>query len=278
MIDETQDNNWPLLEWGVLGLSPKGSFFTYLLDLYDDSLSVSFALKHSVINSNVGTSSLAFKLDAYLNPIVSKHYSIKDALGPFQRESKTKWWVLNGSVSLDDSELSYQNKKICLDSFTNGFFGVVEALVWCQRIRNKVCLSSKKCSRINATLENAPKINLIIEGHDLSISPEEYIYFDNEGMQCRIGDTPASLEHQTCPPGTQVVLGKLFFQKYTPIFTVTKTRAYITLTSKFKVPQTKNVIWIIFGSLMVLVIIVGVAYAVIQGKIKKDSHDEYQEI
>ena len=275
LIEETQDNNWPLLEWGVLGLSPAGRFLTYLLDLSGDS--VTLALKHSVVDSKADTASLAFKLDAYLNPIPSKHYKVEDILGPFQMEPNSKWWVLEGSVALGDSELGYKHKKFCVDSFTNAYFGVVEALVWCQRIRNQVCPSSEKCSKTNANFDNAPKIQLIIHGHDLSLSHEDYIYFDQEGMQCRIGDTPASLEHQTCPPGTQVVLGKLFFEKFTPIFTLTPDHAFISLAKRFKVPPSGYSIWIVFGSLMVAVVTVGVVYVVVK-KNTLSNQDQYEAV
>ena len=274
LVSQTQDNSWPLQTWGVLGVSPRGSFFRYLMELYDESPTVSLALKHSVKDRKASSDDLEFTLNAYLNPASEKHYKSEDVVGTFLMDPDTDSWYLEGSVRLPDSEFKYDNKKLCLDSFTNDWFGVVEGNIWCMRVRKLVCKDKdvKNCQEKDANMQHAPKIELIIGGNDLSILPEDYIYFDKEGLQCRIGDPCSAIDQETCPQETEVVLGKLFMEKYTPIFNANRTNdeRTITLVTYFKAPKDRKAIWIILGIIVVIVAVIGVIYVITKRKQASD--------
>ena len=244
------------------------------MTLYDESPSVSIALKHSVKDKKVSSDNLVFNLDSYINPEPEKHYKNEDIVGTFLMDPDSDSWYLQGSVKLPDTEFSYENKKLCLDSFTNDWFGVVEGSIWCRRVRMIVCNSTeaKNCKEKDAKMEDAPKIELMIGEHDLSILPEDYIYFDDEGLQCRIGDPCSSIDQETCPQDTEVVLGKLFMEKYIPILTSSRVNdeRMITLVTYFKAPQDKKAIWIILGIIVVIVAVIGVIYVITKRKQASD--------
>ena len=274
LVSQTQDNSWPLQTWGVLGMSPRGSFFRYLMELYDESATVSVALKHTVKDRKASSDDLEFSMSAYLNPSPEKHYKNEDVVGTFLLDPESNSWYLNGSISLPDTEFKYDDKKLCLDSYTNDWFGVVEGNIWCGRIRKLVCKDKdvKNCKEKDANMENAPKIKLNIGGNDLSILPEDYIYFDKEGLQCRIGDPCSAIDQETCPQETEVVLGKLFLEKYIPIFSANRVNdeRTITLVKYFKAPKDRKAIWIILGIIVVIVAVIGVIYVITKRKQASD--------
>jgi len=274
LIESTQDNNWPLENWGVLGLSPKGSFFTYLESLYDESDMISVALIYESEKKNVDSDSLKWDLNIYMNPDADKHYKHSEVVGTFLIDPSATSWYLSGSVKLPDTEFEYTNQQICLDTYTNDWFGVIDGSIWCERVRQAVCnkTKAKDCTEKDADMSLAPKIELIIGGIDMSIHPDDYIYFDKEGLQCRIGDPCMARDQETCPQDTQVVLGKKFMEKYIPIFNANKTTndRSITLVKFFITPKSRKVIWLILGVLVVVIAVVGVIYVINKRKQKSD--------
>lgn len=251
LVQSTQGDTWPLSHWGVLGLSPRGSFFSYLSTMFDETPEISVALKYRTKDKKASEDDLAFDLQAYLNPVPEKHFKDEDVIGKFPIDGESESWYVEGSLRLPDSEFSYPTQRLCLDTFTNEWIGIIEGEIWCQRVRTDVCNSSraKDCRRENANLELAPKIELIIQGQNLSIAPSEYIYFDKDGLQCRFGDPCTARDQESCPHDTEVVLGKMFFEKYAPILGLNQVTGQrtVTLVRNFQAPRNKKVIWISVG-------------------------------
>lgn len=282
MISETQGNSWPLGDWGVLGLSPKGSFFTYLSSLYEENKTISIALKYKPKDKKA--KHLEFEMQAYLNPTHEQHYKEKDVIGRFLVDSSSESWYLNGSVRLPDSELEYPTQKLCLDTYMDEYFGVIDAPVWCERVRKAVCNTAraKDCTEENAVLELAPKLELMIESHDLSIKPEDYIYFDEYGLQCRIGNPWLTRERESCPKNTKVVLGKMFLSKYMPILEMTRglEEPSITLVDYFKTSVTRSKAWLGIGILVVVLAVLGLIFVIWRRKqaVHDQKSDEYVQV
>ena len=274
LVESTQDNTWPLENWGVLGLSPKGSVFSYLNELYDESENISMALKYESKKKKVSSDELTWDLNVYMNPIPEKHYKSSEVVGTFILDPESESWYIDGSVKLPDTEFEYTNQKLCLDSFSNDWIGVIEGTLWCQRVRQAVCntTEAKKCKEKDANMSLAPKIELIVGGQDLSIHPDDYIYFDDEGLQCRIGDPCTARDLDACPPDTEVVLGKKFMEKYIPILSANKTTndRTVKLVKYFITPKSRKVIWIVLGILVVIIAVVGVIYVITKRKQASD--------
>jgi hypothetical protein len=274
LITETQDNSWPMSTWGVLGLSPKGTFFKYLSTLYDETPAISLALKYETKNKKASEDELTFTLSPFLNPIPAKHYQEEDILGKFTQDKSSESWYLKGSVSLPGTEFNYPTQKICLDTYTEEWFGIIEGEIWCQRVRQAVCNSpkSKDCKKEKADLSLAPKIELTIEAIDLSIPAEDYVYFNKDGLQCRIGDPCTARDEEACPKETQIVLGKMFMEKYVPILEVDRESGVnsITLVKSFKAPKSKKMIWVIVGIVVVVIAVIGIIYMITKRKQASD--------
>ena len=275
MIQSTQDNVWPLTSWGVLGLAPKGDFFNYLVGLYDESPKVSLALKHTVYNKDAPSDDLSFNVETFINPDPVKHYKNEDVVGTYLIDTdEVNSWYLEGSISLADTEMGYPSQKICLDSYTNDLFGVVEGNIWCQRVRQKVCgaTSAKDCPKSKADLSKAPIITLKLSNTTISFTDEDYIFFDSEGLQCRIGDPCTARSQETCPQNTEVVLGKLFMEKYTPILEVNREEniTKLTLTKYFRSPPNRKMLWMGIGIAIVVVAVVGIIYIIFKRKKASD--------
>lgn len=277
LVEKHQDGNWLLGEWGILGLAPYGSFFTYLVQTYDESDSVSIALKYTFDKSN----SSRFGLEAYLNPKADLHYSDSDVMGTFVQDTNSDSWFLNGSLRLPDTELNYDKQKMCFDSSVDEWFGVPDGIIWCQRVRQAVCGTSQVslCTKKKAQMSRAPVIELMIEGKDFSMQPHDYIYFDNDRLQCRILEKFWTRQKTLCPPETRIVLGKMFMAKNIPIFTASTlgNQRSVTLVRFFISSGQQKLIWIILGILVFIISLSGLILTIICKK-RIPNKEQYSQI
>ena len=280
LIQSTQDEKWPLGTWGVIGLAPKGDFFNYLLNVYDETPEIAIALKHTVIDNDVSSEDLSFKVQSYMNPIASQHYQPKNIIGEYIINTDlVNNWYLKGSISLENSDFVYSDQKLCLDSFTNDLFGIIDGEIWCQQVRKQVCgtINAKDCPLLKADLSKAPKITLVLENITISFSEKDYVYFNSEGLQCRIGDPSTARLHETCSQDTEVVLGKLFFAKYTPILKIDRVKGItkIILTDYFEAPSDKKYIWMKIGITIGIIVVLGIVYLYCKQKKGKSESSYY---
>ena len=279
LIQSTQDNKWPLENWGVLGLAPKGDFFTYLAGLYDEESNISLALKYTILNKDDPNEKLNFETQMILNPKEDLHYSEEDIVGEYNIDTTSRNnWSIIGSLELENTELKYNKQHLCLDTFTNELFGIIDGDVWCQQIRMLVCgvETNENCFQSHADLSKAADILITIGDDMITLSHEDYIYFDHEGLQCRIGDPSIARSQGTCSQDTEVVLGKLFMTKYIPILKLdTKTGQFkMILTNVFKIPNQNSIIWLILASTMAGLSLVGLLF-IIFSPFKNRSYEDY---
>jgi hypothetical protein len=282
LVTKQQYDSWQFDKWGVLGLAPKGQFFTYLGQLYSTSDQVRLALKHTLPEKDADNDNLRFKVQAYANPKEEKHYNQDDVIGTFNIPKEDNYWSISGGVSLDGTPFLYDNQKMCLSTMVNELFGVIDSLVWCNQVKKMVCDGdTKHCTKSKADLSKAPSITMNLKEKILKFTHEDYIFFIDDDLNCRIGDIcdPRSEEH--CADDTEVVLGKLFFEKYTPILNlaIPSGAASVTLVSYFKAPKESVMIWLIIA-IAAAVIAAGLLIYIVVKQRKKDvvKDDEYTSV
>lgn len=283
LVKEQQDNNWQLDQWGVLGISPKGSFLNYLRSLYSDSETISLAVKHTLSEADSDNDLLRFITQVYMNPDKAKHYEDKNVMGPFENPAEDDYWTIQGSIKLGETQFGYTDQKICLSTLGNELFGVIDSLVWCDQVKIMVCDGdTKHCTKTKANMENAPKITINLQDKVVEFTHEDYVFFKDDDLQCRFGDICDQRSEGLCGKETQVVLGKLFFEKYTPMFeTNVKTgAASIKFIKDFKAPKERVVVWLIIGIVAALIAVLALVYIIVKKRkeLAADPDNSYEEI
>lgn len=283
LVQKQQDDNWQLDSWGVVGLSPRGSFLTYLRGLYSETESLSLAVKHTLSEDDSSNAKLRFLVQPYFNPDKSKHYNDKDVTGPFETPVEDDYWSINGSIQLGETSFNYSEEKICLSSMGNELFGVIDFMVWCDQVRRLVCDGdTKHCTKTKADMTKAPEIKLTLGGNSFNFTHEDYVYFEDDDLQCRIGDICDQRSEDVCAKGTQVVLGKLFFEKYTPIFNLNTStgRTSVSLVQNFKAPKERVLVWLIIGIVSAIVALLALLYIILKkrSELSTEPDDTYDEI
>lgn len=283
LVTSTQDKTWPLGTWGILGLSPVGAFFNYLKTMYDESPMISISVKFHAWDQRLKSEDLSFRAQVYLNMLWKEHFEMDDVVGSYQQEQGTEYWYVPGGVRLDGSEFAYKDQKMCLDTYTTDYIGVIEGSIWCNRARAAACDLEKhpKCLAANADLTKAPSVFIMLDKTEIELKADEYAYFTNEGMQCRFGDPCTARGQGTCGQETEVVLGKLFMEKYIPILSWERTKDafFVSLTKKFRSPDERNAVWLILGILAAIIVVFAVIYIIMKRKQKNEEahyilHDE----
>lgn len=283
LVEKTQDNVWPLSTWGILGLSPTGAFFQYLQTMFDESKRITITLKYHAWDKRLMSSDLAFRSQIYMNMLWREHFDQEDILGSWYNEKGLSYWYLPGGVKLEGSEFEYKDEKICLDTYTNDYIGVIEGEIWCNRARAAICDLSKnpKCMEKEADVTKAPKVIFTIGDLTLELTGEDYIYFTNDGAMCRFGDPCTARDEGTCGKETRIVVGKLFFEKWVPILSWERPNGFffVSLVKKFKAPDEKSETWLIVGIIAAIIFVFGVIYLIVKRKSKNDEahyilHDE----
>ena len=283
LVTKQQDNNWQFGNWGVLGLAPRGQFMTYLTKTYNGNQDLNIALKYNLSDENADNDSLRFKIQPYVNPNKEKHWKDEDVIGRFEIPPQDNFWSISGSVQLEGTEFGYTNQKMCMTSMVNELFGVIDSLVWCNAVKKMVCNGDiKHCTKSKADLKKAPKVQMMLEGKLIEFESDDYIYFVDDDLNCRIGDIcdPRSEEH--CDDNTEVVLGKLFFEKYTPLLSVElgTGKTSVTLIKDFKAPKEHVFIWLWIAIIVVIIAAAALAFIIIREKRenKEVADDEYQKV
>lgn len=281
LVTKQQDDTWQLDDWGILGLSPKGQFFSYLRNLYSSSDKVELALKHTLSEADSDNDSLRFKVQPYLNPSKEQHYGLDDVIGTFDVPEGDDYWSIRGSIGMDGTQFKYDNQKICMSTMVNELFGVIDSLVWCDTVKKMVCDGdTKHCTKSKADLTKAPFITLNLGERELKFNQDDYIFFIDDDLNCRIGDICDPRSEGSCDNDTEVVLGKLFFEKFTPMLSldVASGAASVSLIQFFKAPKETVVIWLIIAIICVVFAVAGLVYMIVKQKLednKAQKDDQY---
>ena len=284
LVQKQQNNKWQLGDWGILGISPRGSFFEYLRNVYSKSETISLAAKHTLSEADSDNDLLRYSVQVFLNPDKAKHYKDENVVGPFATPEGQDYWSVKGSIALGDTTFGYKNQNICLSSIGNELFGVIDSLVWCNEIKKTVCDGdTKHCTKTKADLDKAPVIKFMFEDKEIGFGSDDYIYFKNDDLQCRFGDVcDQRSEPGVCNQDTEVVLGKLFFEKYTPMFNLdTKTgNTSVSFIRDFKAPKERVIIWLVVGIVAALIALLALVYIIVKKRkeLAANPDDSYEQV
>ena len=283
LVQTQQDDNWQLDKWGILGISPKGDFFNYLRKIYSKSENIMVALKHTLSEADSDNNLLRYIVQVYMNPDKAKHYEDKNVIGPYQIPTTNDYWNVRGSIKLGDTQFSYKDQNICLSTIGNELFGVIDSLVWCNEVKKLVCKGdTQHCTKTKADLDKAPKIVITFEKDTIEFDSTDYVYFKDDDLQCRFGDICDQRSEGVCDTDTQVVLGKMFFEKYTPLLNLnTKTgETSVSFAKDFKAPKERVIIWLIIGIVAAIIAVLALVYIIVKKRkeLAADPDSSYEEI
>ena len=101
-----------------------------------------------------------------------------------------------------------------------------------EMIYTKMCSSAKQCMP-NVSIDKAPKLTVRIGNNEITLLPEDYLAGQNVALISDVGRTRSSGE---CSPDVSIVLGRLFFDKYSVLFTkhASKPEGSMTFVSKHR--------------------------------------------
>lgn len=267
----TGGQKWFLDSYGVVGLTPQGDFANYLRGVYEKDTAI--AIKYKLKTPANRNERLAFDGYAVQNPT----YNETDILFSTSLPKEEKFWTLKGDLSFPDSDYIYKGIRFCLTTISSEIIQVMDALVFNRKIQETACGGKywNECNKSTADLKKLPLLSITFEKTVFSFTPEEYTYFDNKGiLTSRIGDIQPMRSDRQCPIESEFGLGKLFFQKFIPMFTFVKDgSAKLSFLNKLEVQEPKSSIWLYIalgGAIISIAVIL-----VILLKWKAPSDDEY---
>ena len=253
-------DEWPLNDWGVIGLGPSGDFSQYFSRLYDNQASLLVKMDAS----NIDMPHPNFDMRIFMNPELQP----ADIVGTFQLPAGSKSWTLLGDHDFANPTFSFKNQKICFTNQREDIIQVPDPQQRCDALGKILCKSdiARNCKKGAFDMKIAPKLSFSIEGTVFTFEPEEYLYFDvNNGLKCRFGTSSNISLYRGCDDGTKFAFGKLFLVKYIPAFSYQSDgSATLTLLSKFTVPDRpveKKTNWLLI-SVVIIAIVITVSFGI----------------
>lgn len=244
---------WFLNSFGALGLSPQSAFAKYIRGAYDKDFSL--ALRFKVQNPTAKNSRLDFNGFVIQNPLIEE----KDVLFKTKLDKKAEFWTVTGDLSLPGTEYDLRGKSFCLTTLSNEIIQTIDADDFQRRIQEVACSGKywTDCTKKEADLKKLSPLAITFGTVLFVFSPEEYTYFgDNGVLMARVGDIGIMRSDRQCPPNSEFGLGKLFFQKYFPLFTFMKDgAAQLTFLQKLDVKEEPQKPWVLIGIAIAIVLI-----------------------
>ncbi len=236
-FDLIQDDfkNWPLGDWGVLGLAPDGDFLTYIRNTFGD-FSFTFDFDH-----NTYSNSPSYKLNLYLNheenQIISSH-----------KLSVPNKWVLFGSLQ-DNEKIG----EICFNYNECFYLSFKGASEFCQKEIKKACPENEPCTSLNINFHLSDSFKITIQNVDYVIYPNQYLRFSPEGeLKCLMKDIPLKYADKSC----LFELGLDFLKTHPPMYQIKNGIAYIAFLRFFDIKDSFRYTWPLFGVFSTLAIII----------------------
>jgi hypothetical protein len=204
---------WPIENWGVIGLSPQGQFANYYRNLFKESFQI--LMLYKVSNFDIELQKPTFQLNSLLNP----EYDQKLVLIENHLVKEELFWSLQGELDMSPVNGQIPRGKICLSSIVEDVIIIPNAVDHCNSLRSIVCenLPAADCKRQVIDFAKVPKFNLTISEKIIEITPDMYLYFQENVLNCRFGEL-ADIKGKECADDSQMALGKFFFQTYVPVF------------------------------------------------------------
>lgn len=269
-------NYWPLRNWGVLGLAPQGAFSKFFSSAY--SQQASLLLYYKARDKGAESEDMVFSTRIFANP----QYNITSVMETYNIPETQPFWIIEGSSEFISKAYSFKKTNICLNSVNDDIIQVVDATDRCDAVKNLICDGKigPYCTRDNADLHKAPKLSIKLGNTFFEFYPEEYVYFKKDKVaDCRFGDINRLRASDTCPHNTELALGRLFFEKFIPVFKYNYSRpAQVVFLNQYYPPYNpyfpeKSWIAVILGIIVALVVIGVIVTFVMQEKRRQD--EEY---
>ena len=231
LMNYTED--WELGKYGILGLSPMSPFWQYLREIIkpvsrfaSDKDLIQVSLNYKLLNMDqVYRLDQMILFDSYLelNSVNVERNSITVA----QPANATNWVYQDLElVRFSDDPPSKFNACV---SNTMNYFLYTENFTsfWKPRILRQLCGNETECLKHNSVVGDVENIYLTLytPGNDESrikviLDPNSFIKFDEQNRSVIIlGDVTADTS-SSCPTGTQLILGRLFFSKVNMVIKV----------------------------------------------------------
>lgn len=214
---------WELGKYGILGLSPKSPFWGYIREAADwtsaDKDFLQFSLSYNLMSTGE-----VYRLDRMM---LRDSYFLLNSMN-IERNSVTveqppeeSNWIIRDLEIIRFNEDTPRRYNACISNSLNYFLYIQNFTTeWQPRIMTQLCGKSDGCVANNSIIGDVENIFFALykPGNDESrvkviLDPNDYINFDENGNAVVVlGDVSADIHH-TCPPDTQLILGRLFFSK-----------------------------------------------------------------
>ena len=202
-------DSWPMENWGVIGLSPQGDFAAYYRSIYRAPFQILMQFKSSTFDQD--QKHVQFKLNSVLNPI----FKNEDIIAQNSLEASEKFWSLQGGLKMISDLWNIKSGKICLTSLTEDVLIVPDAKERCDAIKKMVCniYAGEPCVKQVADFSKAPILEIEFAGKSAKISPEMYLYFQDNNLECRFEEF-RQVKQNECDPESSFGVGKFFLQYF----------------------------------------------------------------
>jgi hypothetical protein len=259
-------DSWIIKDLGILGLSPSGVFSKYLTQLYGPKADVVFKFK--LENDTVPNDDLVYHLMAYINPV----YKSTDVIKEFPLSENSENWSLNANIDFISPAWSFKNKKACFNT-DDLLIQVEDSTPRCNAVKSLVCNGKigPDCVRSIADLNKAPKLVIDLEGTKFEFTPQEYLYYEKDVVQCRFGDIGGLRNNGACSGDTVLGIGKFFLRKHIPVFKFRYgAKSSIVLLNNYNAPDdllfSNGFNWPIVGGIAAVVAIAAIIFVVLRKK------------
>lgn len=276
----TGGNSWILNDWGVLGLAPQGAFAKYFSAAY--TTSASLLLLFNAKDKTAENEKLAFDFRAFINV----NYNDTSVVKVIDVPAKTNYWAGVASLDFISPAFSFKNAAICFNTLDDQIIQVIDVLDRCDAVKKLICAGKigPDCTKDIADFKKAPKLTLQFGETNFEFLPEEYLFYKSDKVvDCRFGDAESLRVNELCDPTTEFGVGRLFMQKFIPVFKYNfGQNAQLVLLNQFTPPYNPLIppgywLWIILGIVLALVVI-GAVVAFVMKKKRADDDEHYTNI
>jgi hypothetical protein len=257
---------WILENWGILGLSPNGSFAKYFNQAH--GVNSTILLQYTILDDSAPNSNITFDSSAYLNP---KYYPSALYLN-IDQQPNAGYFSGKANAKFASPDLSINNTELCFSTVVDEVILLPEPQKRCEAVQKIICEGKigKDCNKLTADLSSAPSLIITMNDVDFEFLPEEYIYMYTPAnslsddptplVDCRFGDIQELKDNVFCGNAPILAVGKLFFQKYVPVLAYGKDGASsIRLLTSFVIPHPLLSHWMLMVVLSVIATILGIA-------------------
>lgn len=228
-------NSRGFMNSGVVGLSPKSTFFAYLKNQFLGNNKIALVYKNQAIESDL----LQYQFHSFLNPT----FPAEDVVVSIPIEKSAENWNFKANVDFFDEILEKKNIELCVNLVSNDIIQVADPILLCNLVKKMVCgtVDVDKCQKRDIDYGKAPIIKIQVGEAIFSFLGEEYLYFVKNKLRCAFGTISDLKSKDICPIQSELGLGKGFFSKFPAVldFSPEEEKSKLIFLKKFeyKIPE-----------------------------------------